>query len=235
MKIIQIVPLYIIIATLGLFLVPTAESNILLSDIDLGGGSTADIHVGVLENNSTFCNSLNQDSLNLHTIFAVHGLSGNAGVWRNLSNALFVNNPTGGVVCKVLAIEMPGHGDSGLPTNMLFGELSHTNYANAILNTLSELAQQGIKPVSIISHSNGALNLQVAQQILKGQGSSFHDLFGVQKITFLAGVPSAPILWPDADGVGDFLEILASCYSAFQKRRKLFKSHVRVNLAHFFR
>ena len=215
MKLIKLFVISIFVFILNLLLVPTAESTLVLSDIDLGGGSTADIHVESFESNSAFCNGLNQDSLNLHTIFAVHGLSGSAGAWQNLSNALFANNPTGGVVCKVLAIEMPGHGGSGLPTPILFGELSHINYANAILNSLTELAQQGIRPISIISHSNGALNIQVAQQLLVNLGTNFAQEYGIEKITFLAGIPSAPISWPLADTTGDALEALAACYSGF--------------------
>lgn len=213
MFIIKSLKCFIFALVSGFFLVTSANSTLLFPNIDLGGGSTADIHVEVFENSSAFCEGLTTSQLNRHSLFAVHGLGGSAGVWLNLANALFDDNPTGGIVCKVYAIEMPGHGGSGLPTNILFGQLSHVNYANAILNTLTALADLGIRPISYISHSNGALNLQVAQQILVDADSSFSEQFGAEKITFLAGVPSRPVSWPDADGFGDFLEELAACFS----------------------
>ncbi len=68
----------------------------MLPGVDLGGNTTADIHVGEFKSNSSFCNSLDPVQMNQHTIFAVHGLVGSAGVFINFSNALFNNNPAGG-------------------------------------------------------------------------------------------------------------------------------------------
>ena len=213
MRIIKIIPVTVIVFTVGLLLATSANSTLLFEDIDLGGGSTADIHVASFDSSSDFCQSLPQFLLNKYTIFAVHGINSDAFVWGPLSDALFNNNPAGGGVCKVLAIEMPGHGGSGLPSNMLFGQLTHTNYANAIINTLIELAEDGIEPVAMMAHSNGGLNLQVAQEILNGQGSSFSEEFGIEKITMFAIIPSAPVQWPVGQQTSEFLANLAGCFS----------------------
>ncbi len=45
------------------------------------------------------------------------------------------------------------------------------------------------------------------------EGSSFAKEFGIKTITLLAGVPSSPVPWSDADQFGDFLELVASCYT----------------------
>jgi len=143
MNFINLFKFYILVLAVGLLLIPIAyaDFDIELNDISLGGGITADINVTVFESTATFCQNITTNTLNPHTIFAVHGINSDASVWVPLANALFNNNPTGGIVCRVAAIEMPGHGKSGLPVGgLLFGQMSEDNYANVLLNTLTRLS-----------------------------------------------------------------------------------------------
>jgi pimeloyl-ACP methyl ester carboxylesterase len=203
----------------GLFLSPIAHAdfNVTLPDIELEPGITADINITVFESVSGICNEIGSNTKNDNSIFAVHGLSSDGTVWGPLANALFTNNPTGGIVCRVIAIDMPGHGLSGLPEGgLLFGQMSEGNYANVLLNSLTQLASlTGIRPVAMMAQSNGGMVVQVAQQKLADMGTSFLERYGIQKTTLMAPVPSAPVVWPDQEAFRDAIIFQQNCFGPF--------------------
>jgi pimeloyl-ACP methyl ester carboxylesterase len=210
---------FVLILAVSLFVIPNvyADFNMMLPDIELQPGITADINIVVYESNSAFCQNLDNGTMSKHSIFAVHGINSDTLVFEPLARALFINNPTGGIVCRVLAMEMPGHGLSGIPQGgLLFGQMSEDNYSNIVLNSLAALAQtNNIHPISLIAHSNGGVVTQLAQQNLVNQGSSLRSEFGIEKITFFASVPSEPVAWPDAQAIADALTFQAECFDTF--------------------
>jgi len=156
MKISKIFSITVLAVTFGLLLNSNAyaDFNLTLEDIELEPGIMADINIYVFESDSPFCQS---GKINANSIFAVHGILSSAFVWGPLAEALFINNPTGGPVCRVVAIDLPGHGGSGLPQGgLLFGQMSEDNYANVVINSLKRLAEEHkIRPISYMAHSNG--------------------------------------------------------------------------------
>jgi len=203
----------------GLFLNPNAHAdfNLTLQDIELEPGITADIHVVVFENNSGFCQQQNPISINAFSIFAVHGILTSAFVWGPLANTLFINNPTGGIVCRVVAIDLPGHGLSGLPQGgLLFGQMSEDNYANVVINSLTELSQvHSINPISYMAHSNGGLVTQLVQQKLSQSDSTLSSEFGIEKLTLIASAITAPVPWPFLQPIVDLDALEVGCFFNF--------------------
>jgi len=201
-----------------------ADFDMVLNDVEVRGGVVANINIEVFESDAPICQKLttlseNSDVfsfiLNKASIFAVHGALLNGTFFQPLAQALFTDNPTGSIVCRVVAMDQPGHGGSGLPENgILFGELSVTDYANVLLNTLETLSSDfNISPKSIIAHSTGGLVVQVAQQMLVDEGSSLRDRFDIRRLTLFASVPSAPVVWPLAQATADALTFTANCFS----------------------
>jgi len=165
-----------------------ADFDMVLNDVEVREGVVADINIEVFESDAPICQKLTTLSENSDvfsfildkvSIFAVHGAVLNGTFFQPLAQALFNDNPTGSIVCRVVAIDQPGHGGSGLPENgILFGELSVDDYANVLLNTLETLSRDfNISPKSIMAHSTGGLVVQVAQQKLVDEGSSLRDRF----------------------------------------------------------
>lgn len=106
---------------------------------------------------------------------------------------------------------------SGLPQGgLLFGQISEDNYANVLLNSLTQLASQtGIRPTAMMSHSNGGMVIQLAQQKLADMGTNFLDRYGIQKITMMAPTPSAPVVWPDQEAIRSALIFQQDCFGPF--------------------
>jgi len=179
------------------------DFDIVVSDILLRPGVTVDIHVKVYENKSMFCHSLrklnsdsDQELLDERTILAVHGRNLDSRDWEPLAQALFNENPTGETVCRFLALDQPGHGNSGLPVgDILFGELSYSDYVTTLLAILDNLPNYGIGPMSLIGHSAGGVVLQITQQRLADEGTDLFEIYNIRRVTLLAPAPLAPVFW----------------------------------------
>ena len=175
----------------------------IIKDISLRPGVTADIYVRVFENGNIFCNSLrelnsesDEELLNERTILAVHARNTDGSIWEPLAEALFTENPTGDIVCRLLALDLPGHGNSSLPYgDLLFGELSYSDYVTTVLATLDNLAKYGIRPRSLIGLSLGGGILQLMQQTLVEDGTDLFEKYKIRRVTLFAPVPTAPVFW----------------------------------------
>ncbi|WP_089934553.1 alpha/beta hydrolase [Candidatus Entotheonella palauensis] len=166
---------------------PKSDRNIMVEDIELRPGVEVDIHVKVFVNEDAPCQS--------RTFFAVHGFAHTANTWKPLAEALFDNNPTGPVVCRVAAINLPGRGNSTLPTNLSYSELVLDDHVTAILATLDALRQRGVRPRALIGHSQGGLLLQMAQQRLMDAGTTLRNQFQIRDAILLASAGPAEISW----------------------------------------
>jgi pimeloyl-ACP methyl ester carboxylesterase len=171
--------------------VPSTDYDVVVEGIELRPGVEVDIHVEVFVNEAVPCHG--------RTLFAVHGFGHTAATWQPLVEALFADNPTGAVVCRVAAIDLPGRGGSTLPTNLTYGDLLLDDYVTAILGTLDGLRDQGVRPRIAVGHSQGGMLLQLAQQRLIDQGTDLLHRFLIHRAILLAPVPSAQIPWLFAD------------------------------------
>jgi pimeloyl-ACP methyl ester carboxylesterase len=131
-------------------------------------------------------------------VLAVHGLSETGFTYRPLAETIFSDRRLSSRVKNVIGIDMPGHGDSGFPTNLpggaRFGELTIDDNVSVIVQSLDILRQKRLAPRILIGHSMGGLEVQATQQALLNQGSSLarHGVFGV---VLLAPVPPHAQQW----------------------------------------
>lgn len=169
------------------FDLPNTDYDVTVQGIELRPGVEVDVHVAVFVNETVPCED--------RTVFAVHGFAHTAATWKPLAEALFADNPTGGVVCRVAAIDLPGRGGSTLPTNLSYGDLVLDDFVTALLGTLDGLRDLGVRPSIAVGHSQGGILLQLTQQRLINQGSDLQQRFQIGKAILLAPVPSAQIPW----------------------------------------
>jgi pimeloyl-ACP methyl ester carboxylesterase len=83
---------------------PLIESSVVLDSVALRPGVDTDVHLRVYTNTVTPCQS------SRNTAFAIHGVRHTAATWKPLAQALFDRDPPGRPLCRVVAIDLPGHG-----------------------------------------------------------------------------------------------------------------------------
>lgn len=154
------------------------QDDITLDDVELHDGVTSDIHLKVFKNEE------NPDG---EIIFAVHGWTHTANTWKSFTKDLFNFYPKVGYV---IAIDMPGHGESTVSPSWQFGFLNQDDYVRAIRASLEGLNEMGIYPKTIVAHSQGGLNTIDVQDEMIKEGSSLEKAYGIRNVVLLApGVP----------------------------------------------
>jgi hypothetical protein len=147
-----------------------SESNLLMKAVTLRPGTTADINIKVYENLSGTC----QATLG-NTVLAIPGVMHTAATMgpfaktmiQIFENKVWAGFMVSGNICRVLSIDLPGHGLSGLPQgNIKFGEMVLEDYMAAIFGSLDRLRAIGVKPSILIGHDVGGLMVQMMQQDL---------------------------------------------------------------------
>jgi pimeloyl-ACP methyl ester carboxylesterase len=177
---------------------PTDDYDLFLDQVELRPGVTTDIHVKVFVNDQPPHPRFGK------TVFAISGFCHSAETWDQYVEALFTHPFKGPTTSRVVAINLPGHGQSTLPTGISFGELLLDDYVTAILATLDRLQDDDICPSEIIGHSQGGLQIQMAQERLVQSGSSLFEEYGISRAVLLApGIPG-PLEWHFVD-LGDQL------------------------------
>jgi len=174
------------------------DFDITLEDVVIRHDVSADIHLKVFVNELQPCDG--------KVIFAVHGFAHTAATWGPLAEAIFEENPAGQNVCQIVAIDLPGHGGSSLPTTapptapLLFGDLFLEDYVTVLQNTLERLpAETGLQAKTLLAHSQGGLLIQMTQQALKSNGTDLRQEFDIKHVVLMAPVPGQPISWAFAD------------------------------------
>jgi pimeloyl-ACP methyl ester carboxylesterase len=154
-------------------------------------GGIAPVSVTVYENPSASSRGAN--------VLAVHGFTETAAMWEPLANELFSRPGTDRVIRRVIALDLPGHGQSPIPTLAagLFGNLSIYDNVGVVIQTIDFLRTQGLGARVIMGHSMGGLAIQSAQEQLLAGGSSLakHGVYGA---ILLAPVPVANVSWTPA-------------------------------------
>ena len=163
-------------------------TSVVLPGVTLREGVTADLHLTVFVNRRHLC----QD----RTTFAVHGMLHAAAAWEPLAAAWFDREPFGSGPCRVIALALPGHGQGGLPSGALFGELVFDDYVTAVLATLDRLRDLGVRPRTIVGHSLGGGMIQFAQQRLAATGTNLRRAYGVKDAVLLGSAIPEPIPVP---------------------------------------
>lgn len=180
-------------AAFGAEAAPLVESSILIDNVALRPGVEADVRLSVYTNGKTPCKS--------NTIFAIHGVTHTAATWKPLAQAMFDENPPGRPVCRVVAIDLPGHGQSPPPRGALYGELNGDDYVQAILASLDRLQSvHKIRARTVMGHSMGGVLIQMTQQALLDQGSSLRDALKIDHAILLAPSLPAAVPWGVSDG-----------------------------------
>ena len=170
--------------------------------VSLPGGGIVDIAINNFENPNK--NAGNK------AILAVHGLAHTGATFEPLANELFKKTGSD-KVDRVLAVNFPGRNGSGLPSNVLFGDLTIEDYTAVLLGVLDQLAKQ-IKIESIIAHSMGGLIVQTLQNNLRSTGTSLQKEYGINNVYLLApSIPNPlPWLFADSGAASDIAGILVS-------------------------
>lgn len=131
------------------------------------------------------------------TILAIHGFTETARVFEPLARALFADSSLKFSVKSVIALDLPGHGDSEAPIGLpdaLFGELTLHDNVSVVIQAIDALRRKGIGPRVIMGHSMGGHAIQGVQEALLKQGSSL-AAHGVYRAILLAPVPVADVTW----------------------------------------
>lgn len=170
---------------------PPADHSVFLDDVELRPGITADLHLRMFVNEDRPCRDP------ARTALAVHGINHTAATWERLADAFFTG-PAREQLCAVGALDLPGHGDSGLPEGdpaFTFGQLTVQDYARGAVEVMQRLQGRGIRPSILMGHSQGTLTLQTVQQLLLEDGASLAERFDLRDVVFFGtqGPREAPV------------------------------------------
>ncbi len=158
--------------------IPATDFDLVLDGVEFRPGASADIHVRVFVNESMPCRDRRR------TAFFIHGINATAASWERFVKAFFAGDRRR-QLCVAAAMDQPGHGGSGLPSGVSFGELMVEDYARAAIETLSRLRAEGIRPTILVGHSQGTSTIQTMQQMLTQEGTDLRGRFGVRDVVFL--------------------------------------------------
>ena len=185
---------------LGLILAETALGNVARADAD----DVVCVDVQVRGSTQPSCSLVfenpNQLSSPGVTVFAVHGFTRTAASWEGMADALFADPVYKWVLGRVIAIDLPGRGETPAVPGVygddqsVFGTLVIQDNVSIIIQTLQGLPAEGYTPTVLMGHSMGGLEVQGVQEALLAQGSSLAAI-GVNKAILLAPVPHAGAQW----------------------------------------
>lgn len=168
------------------------HSSMLVEGVELRPGIIVDVNVREYVNEDRPCHG------GILSGLAVHGVTANARNWEPFADALFQGH--GRRLCRLFAVDLPGHGESGLPQGgLLFGDLLLDDYVTTVLAVLDHLRSRNVRPGLLLGHSQGSLVLMMTQQRLLDQGSSLFHRYGARHIAMLGPVPPAEVPWSMAE------------------------------------
>jgi pimeloyl-ACP methyl ester carboxylesterase len=195
-----------------------SEHSILLEDVGVRAGVTADISVSVFvdEHNPRCRRGQSRE----RSVLALAGIGFAAQSWRRMADAVFdTQRGSAKRYCRWYAIDLPGQGASGLPAGMLFGDLTLSDLLGVYRDTWQRLNAMRVRPDTVVGHSRGALLTQMLQHRLLEEGSSLEREFGAEDALLLGASPPAAVEWSAATPE---LFALISSFVTFTPERGVF-------------
>jgi pimeloyl-ACP methyl ester carboxylesterase len=131
-------------------------------------------------------------SSNGDSILVLNGTAQTAKTFIPLAQSLIASNAN---VFRMILLDHPGHGNSGFPIGVKFGELNMDDYVTAFLESLGKLGSMNLGPSAIMGHSLGAELMQMAQTRLVRNGENLRNKFGIKTAIFLVPDLANPLQW----------------------------------------
>lgn len=182
------------------------EGDVLLEDVVLEPGITADIHVRLFVNEEAPCSGRDRTAL------LIPGSSHTANSFNRLAEELFTG-PRESQMCRLAALDFPGHGQSSLPgPGLLFGDLTLQHYLEAAAGVLDRLPDHNVHIGAIVGHSQGTMIIQMLQAHLVRERTNLREAYGIRKAVLLGpSMPAAlPWLWSSNTAVLGLLQQLVT-------------------------
>jgi pimeloyl-ACP methyl ester carboxylesterase len=201
------------------------EFSVTLPGVSLRPGVTSTMHATVYTTGHHPCWG--------GTVLAIHGFAHTSQTWRPFADALFTDPFTRLFTCRVVAIDLPGHGRSSLPAGVAYGDLTLDDYVTGTLASLDALKAQGIRPRSVIGHSMGGLILQMMQERLITQGKTLRSRYGIFSAVGLSPSTPAPLAWTFADS-GAAVQVLGPMVAIDELRGATFTIDTNTWIGIFF-
>jgi pimeloyl-ACP methyl ester carboxylesterase len=161
-------------------------------NVALRPGVTSSIHVSVRDNPRYRGHCIGP------TVAFVHGLAHTASTWAPLVDEMFATGRRG-LICRALLIDLPGHGKSGLPTGLAFGELLLGDYATAVIGALDALRAHQVRAHALFGHSMGGLLIESVQARLLSDHDSLARRYGIHSVVLMSPTPAAEHPWAFAE------------------------------------
>jgi len=132
------------------------------------------------------------------TLLAIPGLIETGPTYEPLARAVFEDRQLRRQVGRIIAISLPGRGESpfptGLPAGTQFGTLLIDDNASVIVQAIAALRERGTPAQIIVGHSMGGLAITAAQALLQSKDSSLRAL-GIERAVLIAPVPPHAQPW----------------------------------------
>jgi pimeloyl-ACP methyl ester carboxylesterase len=139
-------------------------------------------------------------------------LSETGNTFAPLAQAIFAEK-RGFNVKRIIAIDLPGHGESSYPSNLpgglKFGELTIDDNVSVVIQAIDALRAQHVAPQAIMGHSMGGLAIQAVQQALLAKRSSLLSM-GIVSAILLAPVPTHGQPWTRNPAGGDLSQFVVA-------------------------
>lgn len=133
-------------------------------------------------------------------LLLVHGLGHNTRVWEPLVETLLGSH--GDRIREIVAIDLPGHGESGLPSGEYpFGKLDLHQYAFAVRGAFEALQRDGHGFDVLVGHSMGGIITLILAHALRAEGGSLAATLGVRGVSLIAPTMPDQVPWAFAEGV----------------------------------
>ncbi len=133
------------------------------------------------------------------TVLCIHGLAHTASAFEGLAASLDSDPAANAKVRRMILLNLPGRGESGLPkgpADLDYGQMNLEDYASVVVEMLDEYKDRCMTPSEIVAHSMGGLVVQLTEKKLESCGSTLYTKYGVTNIALLS--PSGPAEVPDA-------------------------------------
>ena len=139
-------------------------------------------------------------------VLAVPGFAATGATYEPLTHAILADRELHRKVKRITTVDFPGHGASGLPDAIRYGDLTINDEVSILVQAVRWLSEHDRGPDTLVGHSLGGLVVQATQEQLLSEGTSLNEL-GVRDVALLAPVPPHAQPWtlPPVTALQQFL------------------------------